>query len=72
MRGYGVKENKVVAMGLLMVSATEDPSPVNQARKIIAATRGLTTEMVWEAQTLSAALSNAQNLLVPLDEYLKK
>ena len=70
-RGDGVKENKVAGMALLMVSATEDPSPENQARKNIAATRGLTTEMVGEVQTLSAELSNAQNLLVPLDAYLK-
>jgi len=55
-RGDVVKENKVAAMALLMVSATEDPSPENQARKNIAAARGLTTEMVGEAQTLSAAV----------------
>jgi len=71
-RGDGVKENKVAGVALLIVSATVDPSPENQARKNITATRGLTAEMVGEAQTLSAALSNAQNLLVPLDAYLKK
>lgn len=71
-RGDGVKENKIAGVALLLLSATEDPSPENQARKNIAATRGLTTEMVGEAQTLSAELSNAQNLLVPLDEYLKE
>lgn len=69
-RGDGVKENKVAGVALLMVSTTLDPSPENQARKNIAATRGLTTEMIGQAQELTEELSNAQNLLVPLDQYL--
>ena len=58
--------------GYLLVSATEDQSPENSARRNITATRGLNTEMIAEAQTLSEQLSSAKNLLVPLDQYLKE
>ncbi len=71
-RGQGVKENKVAGVALLLVSATEDPSPENHARQNVAATRGLTTDMVVKAQALAEKLSSAQNLLVPLDQYLKE
>lgn len=70
-RGQGVKENKVAGVALLLVSATMDSSPQNHAKQNISATRDLTTEMIGEAQLLSQKLSAAQNLLVPLDEYLK-
>jgi len=69
-RGQGVKENKVAGVALLLVSATLDASPDNHARQNITATRGLTTEMIVEAQALSGEMSSAQNLLVPLDQYL--
>ncbi|MEP5764322.1 MAG: tetratricopeptide repeat protein [Halieaceae bacterium] len=71
-RGQGVKENKIAGVALLLVSATQDQSPQNSARRNIAATRGLTTEMIVAAQQLSGELSSAQNLLVPLDQYLKE
>ncbi len=71
-RGDGVKENKVAGVALLLMSATQDPSPENNAKRNITGTRGLTPEMVAEAQTLSGELSSAKNLLVPLDQYLKK
>ena len=71
-RGQGVKENTVAGVALLLVSATQDPSPENHAKQNISATRGLTTEMIVEAQALSGELSSAQNLLVPLDQYLKE
>jgi len=71
-RGQGVKENKVAGVALLLVSATMDASPENHARQNISATRGLTTQMIAEAQTLSGEMSSAQNLLVPLDQYLKE
>ncbi|MCF7673870.1 MAG: hypothetical protein K9N23_03480 [Akkermansiaceae bacterium] len=71
-RGDGVKENKVAGVALLLVSATRDTSPENFARRNISATRGLTAAMVTEAQTLSDELTRAKNLLVPLDQYLKK
>lgn len=71
-RGQGVKENKVAGVALLLASAAMDTSPENQAKNNISATRGLTTAMVTEAQTLSGEMSNANNILVPLDNYLKE
>ena len=71
-RGQGVKENKVAGVALLLMSATLDPSPENHAKRNISATRGLTAEMIAEAQALSGELSSAKNLLVPLDQYLKE
>ena len=71
-RGDGVKENKVAGMALLLISATRDPSPENNARRNITATRGLTPEMIAAAQTLSGEMSSVESLLVPLDQYLAK
>ena len=71
-RGDGVQENKVAGVALLLMSATMDPSPENYAKRNITATRGLMTQMITEAQALSGELSSANNLLVPLDQYLKK
>ncbi len=71
-RGQGVEENKVAGVALLIVSATRDQSRENNAKRNIAATRGLTAEMVASAQALAEELSGAQNLLVPLDQYLQK
>jgi TPR repeat protein len=70
-RGQGVKEDKIAGVALLLVSAALDSSPENHARQNITATRGLTVEMITEAQTLADALTSAPNLLVPLDHYLK-
>jgi TPR repeat protein len=71
-RGQGVNENKVAGVALLLVSATRDQSPENNAKQNITATRGLTAEMIAAAQKLSGELSSAKNLLVPLDQYLKE
>ncbi len=71
-RGQGVKENKVAGMALLLVSATQDPSPENYAKQNLSATRGLSSEMIAQAQTLAEKLSSAQNLLEPLDQFLKE
>ncbi len=71
-RGQGVTENKVAGVALLLVSATMDPSPENHAKQNISATRGLTAAMIAEAQALAGEMSSAENLLVPLDRYLKK
>ena len=71
-RGQGVKENKVAGVALLLVSVAMDTSPENQAKNNISSTRGLTAAMVTEAQTLSGEMSNATNILVPLDTYLKE
>ena len=70
-RGQGVKENKTAGVALLLVSATQDPSPQNLAKRNISGTRGLTAEMITAAQALSGEMSSAKNLLVPLDQYLK-
>jgi TPR repeat protein len=71
-RGQGVKEDKIAGVALLLVSGTRNPSPENHAKRNLAATRGLTTQMIAAAQALSEELSSAKNLLVPLDQYLKK
>lgn len=71
-RGQGVKENKVAGVALLLVSAAMDPSPQNHAKQNISATRDLTSEMITDAQTLAQEFSTAKNLLVPLDNYLKR
>ncbi|MGB9494428.1 MAG: tetratricopeptide repeat protein [Azonexus sp.] len=71
-RGQGVKENKVAGAALLLVSAIKDPSPENNAKRNLAGTRGLSSKMATEIQALSSELSSAKNLLVPLDQYLKK
>jgi TPR repeat protein len=71
LRGQGVKENKVAGLALLLVSATLDSSPVNHAKRNIASTRGLNTEMIIAAKKLSAEMSSASNLLVPFDHFLK-
>ena len=71
-RGQGVEENKVAGVALLLMSATLDQSPENNAKQNLATTRGLTAEMVASAQALAGQLSGAQNLLVPLDQYLQK
>jgi TPR repeat protein len=70
-RGQGVKENKTVGVALLLMSATLDTSPENHAKRNLAATQGLSTEMITAAQSLSGEMSSAKNLLVPLDQYLK-
>ncbi|MDX2488565.1 MAG: tetratricopeptide repeat protein [Gammaproteobacteria bacterium] len=71
-RGQGVKENKAAGVALLLVSATMDSSPANHAKQNLSSTRGLTSDMLAEAQTLSTEMSSAENVLVPLDLYLKQ
>ena len=70
--GLDVGGTKIAGVALLLVSATADPSPENHAKQNVAATRGLTNEMIIKAQVLSQELSSSQNLLVPLDLYLKE
>ena len=69
-RGQGVKENKVAGVALLLVSASADQSPENNAKRNLAATRGLTAEMIAAAQALSEELTHSNNPLIPLDQYL--
>ncbi|WP_233266006.1 tetratricopeptide repeat protein [Formosa sp. L2A11] len=72
MRGDGVKVNKVASIALLIMSIKMDNSPENQAKNNISAMPGLTPEMITEAQTLSTEMSNSKNILLPLDQFLKK
>ncbi len=70
-RGQGVKQNKVAGLALLLFSVELDSSPENHARKNITFTRGLTTDMIQAAQALAAEMSSADDLLIPLNQYLK-
>ena len=70
LRGDGVGENKVVGVALLVLSASRDQSPENHAKQNLAASRGLTAEIIAEAQSLSNEMGSAPNLLAPLDKYL--
>ncbi len=71
LRGDGVKADKIAGLALLLLSATLDGSPENHAKMNIAKTKGLTPELVAAAQKLSDELAKSNNLLVPLDQYLK-
>jgi hypothetical protein len=70
-RGQGVKPNKVAGLALLLVSAERDNSPDNTARQNITATRGLSADMIQAAQALAVEMTSADNLLVPLNQYLQ-
>jgi TPR repeat protein len=70
-RGQGVEQNKVAGLALLLVSVELDSSPENHARKNITLTRGLTTDRLRRAQTLAAEMTSADDLLIPLNHYLK-
>jgi TPR repeat protein len=70
LRGDGVKADKTAGLALLLLSATLDASPANQAKMNIAKTKGLTAAQVTAAQKLSDELANSKNMLVPLDKFL--
>jgi TPR repeat protein len=70
-RGQGVKENTVAGVALLLLSATMDSSPGNNAKQNIASIRGLTPDMIETAQALYTEMGSAENVLVPFDQYLK-
>jgi TPR repeat protein len=72
LRGQGVQQDIVAGLALLLQSATMDNSPENRARQNVAMIKGLTAKMIAEAQTLMAEMGDAGNILVPLDQYLKK
>jgi len=69
-RGDGVPVNTTAGIALLLQSATLDPSPSNNAKQNISGTRGLTPQIIQEAQALSDKMTHAKNLLVPFDQYL--
>jgi len=70
-RGDGVKVDKVAGVALLLRSTTLDSSPENFAKRNLSTTRGLTAQIIAAAQKLALEMSQAKNLLVPLDRYLK-
>ncbi len=70
-RGQGVKVNTVAGVALLLLSATMDSSPENNAKQNIASIRGLTPDMIETAQALYTEMDNAENLLEPFDQYLR-
>lgn len=70
-RGDGVEVDKAAGVALLLRSATLDSSPENFARRNLSTARGLTPEIIARAQALDAQMSQAKNLLVPLDQHLK-
>jgi hypothetical protein len=59
-------------MALLLQSVTLDNSSENLARNNLSSIRGLTSEIITAAQKLAAEMSDAKNLLVPLDQYLNR
>ena len=71
LRGDGVSADIIAGLALLLQSATMDGSTENHAKMNIAKTKGLTPELVAAAQKLSEELGKAENLLIPLDQYLK-
>ena len=70
-RGQGVKVNTVAGVALLLLSATMDSSPENNAKQNIASIRGLTPDMIETAQALYTEMGNAEKLLEPFDQYLR-
>jgi TPR repeat protein len=72
-RGDGVKVNKTAGVALLLLSVQVDQSPENTAKQNITKTSGLTKNMITDAQALADKMFKAgKNLLVPLDQFLKK
>ncbi len=71
LRGQGVKKDKVAGLALLLLSIKMDNSSENRARQNVSLIKGLTPEVIAEAQTLSLEMGEDKNLLMPLDRYLK-
>jgi TPR repeat protein len=72
-RGDGVKINKTAGVALLLLSIQIDKSPENTAKQMITSTTGLSQKMISDAQALADKMFKAgKNMLVPLDQFLKK
>jgi TPR repeat protein len=71
-RGQGVKVNKTAGLALLLLSVKIDNSPENNAKRNISTTKGLTTNMINEAQELADKMDNTKKMMTTLDQYLKK
>ncbi len=71
LRGQGVEKDKVAGLALLLLSIQMDNSSENRAKQNVSSIKGLTPEVITEAQTLSLEMGEDKNLLMPLDRYLK-
>jgi len=71
-RGQGVKEDKVAGLALLLMSVTMDNSPENRAKQNISLTRDVTAKIIEASQTLASEMDTNKNVLLTLDQYLKK
>jgi TPR repeat protein len=71
LRGQGVKKDKVAGLALLLLSIKMDNSSENRAKQNVSLIRGLTPEVIAEAQTLLVEMGEDKNLLIPLDQYMK-
>jgi TPR repeat protein len=72
LRAQGVKEDKVAGLALLLTSVTMDNSPENRAKQNISSTRGVTAKIIEESQKLASEMDTNKNVLLTLDQYLKK
>lgn len=70
-RGDGVKVDKIAGVALLLQSITMDPSSTNFAKQNISKIKGITPEIITEAQALMAEFGKEKNLLAPLDRHLE-
>ena len=71
LRGQGVEKDTVAGLALLLSSVSMDSSSENRAKQNISMIKGLTNEAITAARTLSLEMSKDENLLLPLDRYLK-
>lgn len=72
LRGQGVQEDKIAGLALLLMSVTMDNSPENRAKQNISLTRGVTAKVIEESQKLASEMDTNKNVLLTLDQYLKK
>jgi len=72
LRAQGVKEDKVAGLALLLTSVSMDNSPENRAKQNISSTRGVTAKIIEESQKLASEMDTNKNVLLTLDQYLKK
>ena len=72
LRGQGVQEDKIAGLALLLMSVTMDNSPENRAKQNISLTRGVTAKIIEESQKLASEMDTNKNVLLTLDQYLKK
>lgn len=71
LRGQGMEKDKIAGLALLLLSIQMDNSTENRAKQNVSLIKGLTPEVIAEAQALSLEMGEDKNLLIPLDLYLK-